>query len=92
MKASSVVSTRCWSRPASVSARQALRRRAASERVGLDGLRALTDDLTAASPNGERPDTALLDGMLAEVVRRNGGPLTDDVALCLVSIPSRVDG
>jgi len=65
---------------------------AASERVGLDGLRALTDDLTAASPNGERPDTALLDGMLAEVVRRNGGPLTDDVALCLVSIPSRVDG
>ena len=65
---------------------------AARERVGIEGLLALTDDLTAASPNGDRPDTALLDGLLAEAMRRNGGPLTDDVALCLVSIPSRVDG
>jgi hypothetical protein len=25
-------------------------------------------------------------------VRRNGGPLSDDVALCLVSIPPTADG
>ncbi len=31
---------------------------------------------------------ALLDGLVAEVQRRNGGPLADDVALCLVSIPA----
>jgi serine phosphatase RsbU (regulator of sigma subunit) len=64
---------------------------AASERVGIEGLLALIDDL-AMPPDGARADTALLDGLLAEAMRRNGGPLTDDVALCLVSIPSRVDG
>jgi serine phosphatase RsbU (regulator of sigma subunit) len=56
-----------------------------SERLGIDGLIALADDLTA---RGLRA-TALLDGLLAEAVRRNGGPLTDDVALSLVSIPDR---
>jgi serine phosphatase RsbU (regulator of sigma subunit) len=63
----------------------------ASERVGLEGLLALTDDLCRGLPSGNRT-SALLDRLLAEVVRRNGGPLTDDVALCLVSIPSRDDG
>jgi serine phosphatase RsbU (regulator of sigma subunit) len=54
-----------------------------AERVGIEGLLELTDDLIT---RGLR-STALLDALLAEVVRRNGGPLTDDVALSLVSIP-----
>ena len=57
-------------------------------RAGIEGLIALADDLTA---RGLRA-TALLDGLLAEAVRRNGGPLTDDVALSLVSIPDRDPG
>jgi serine phosphatase RsbU (regulator of sigma subunit) len=65
----------------------------ASERVGLDGLIALTGEVARrVPPDGDRADTALLDGLLAEVVRRNGGPLSDDVALCLVSIPPPADG
>lgn len=39
--------------------------------------------MTAAGLAGE----ALLDALLAQVQDCNGGPLTDDVALCLVSIP-----
>jgi hypothetical protein len=31
----------------------------------------------------------LLDGLLAEAQRRNGGPLIDDVALCLVQVGRR---
>ena len=54
------------------------------DRVEIDGLIALADDLAGRGLAG----TALLDGLLAEAVRRNGGPLTDDVALCLVSIPA----
>jgi len=65
---------------------------ASSERVGLDGLITLIDSLVGSVPNGDLAETALLDGLLAEVVRRNGGPLSDDVALCLVSIPSPTDG
>ena len=65
---------------------------ASSERVGLDGLITLIDSLIGSVPNGDLAETALLDGLLAEVVRRNGGPLSDDVALCLVSIPSPTDG
>ncbi|HKE76831.1 MAG TPA: SpoIIE family protein phosphatase [Acidimicrobiales bacterium] len=55
----------------------------ASERFGIDGLVGLTCELAARGLAG----TALLDGLLAEVQRRHGGPLPDDVALCLVSIP-----
>jgi serine phosphatase RsbU (regulator of sigma subunit) len=62
-----------------------------SERVGLEGLIALLEDLARRHAMGDGHDTALLDGLLTEVVRRNGGPLSDDVALCLVSIPSRAD-
>jgi hypothetical protein len=58
------------------------------DRVGIDGLITLTDELTGRGLAG----SALLDGLLAEVVRRNGGPLTDDVALSLVSIPDRRPG
>jgi serine phosphatase RsbU (regulator of sigma subunit) len=65
---------------------------ASSERIGLDGLITLIDNLVGSVPNGDFAETALLDALLAEVMRRNGGPLTDDVALCLVSIPSPVDG
>jgi serine phosphatase RsbU (regulator of sigma subunit) len=65
---------------------------AASERVGLDGLITLIDELAQGLPDGTHVETVLLDRLLAEVVRRNGGPLSDDVALCLVSIPSPADG
>ena len=56
-----------------------------AERLGIEGLIALADDLLA----GGLQSVGLLDGLLAEAVRRNGGPLTDDVALSLVSIPGR---
>jgi serine phosphatase RsbU (regulator of sigma subunit) len=55
-----------------------------SDRLGIEGLLALVDDLSVRGATS----TALLDGLLAEVQRRNGGPLTDDVALCLASIPA----
>jgi serine phosphatase RsbU (regulator of sigma subunit) len=54
-----------------------------ADRVGIPGLIELTDGLARQGLGG----TALLDGLLAEVRRRNGGPLVDDVALCLVSFP-----
>lgn len=54
-----------------------------SARLGIDALIELTDDLTGRGLAG----IALLDALLAEAQRRNGGPMTDDVALCLVSIP-----
>jgi serine phosphatase RsbU (regulator of sigma subunit) len=57
-----------------------------SARLGIDTLIELTDDLTGRGLAG----IALLDALLAEAQRRNGGPMTDDVALCLVSIPANV--
>ena len=56
----------------------------APTRLGVDGLLPIIDDFGRA---GATPD-GLLDGLLAEAQRRNGGPLTDDIAMCLV----RVDG
>jgi serine phosphatase RsbU (regulator of sigma subunit) len=55
----------------------------AVERLGIDALICFIDELTGRGLTGG----ALLDALLAEVQRRNGGPLTDDVALALVSIP-----
>jgi serine phosphatase RsbU (regulator of sigma subunit) len=60
----------------------------ASERFGIDGLVELSGELVGKGLAG----TALLDALLAEVQRRNGGPLADDVALCLVSIPEGAAG
>jgi serine phosphatase RsbU (regulator of sigma subunit) len=58
------------------------------ERLGVAGLIELVDNLARGGLTGP----ALLDALLAEVHRRNGGPLTDDVALCLVSIPGTAPG
>jgi serine phosphatase RsbU (regulator of sigma subunit) len=55
----------------------------ASERYGIERMTALTGELAGRGLAG----TDLLDALLAEVQRCNGGPMTDDVALCLVSIP-----
>jgi serine phosphatase RsbU (regulator of sigma subunit) len=55
----------------------------AAERFGIERLIAVTDELTRAGVSA----ADLLDGLLAEVQARNGGPLADDVALCLVAIP-----
>ncbi|HET6951263.1 MAG TPA: SpoIIE family protein phosphatase [Acidimicrobiales bacterium] len=54
------------------------------DRLGIAAAAALVDELAG---RGHR-STVLLDSLLADVQRRNGGPLTDDVALCLVSIPA----
>jgi serine phosphatase RsbU (regulator of sigma subunit) len=54
-----------------------------ADRFGLERLIALIAELAAAGLTG----TDLLDALLAQVQRCNGGPMTDDVALCLVSIP-----
>jgi serine phosphatase RsbU (regulator of sigma subunit) len=56
----------------------------ATTRMGVDGLLPIIDDFHRVGTT----DDGLLDGLLAEAQRRNGGPLTDDIALCLV----RVDG
>jgi serine phosphatase RsbU (regulator of sigma subunit) len=56
----------------------------AIDRLGIDALICLIDDLTGRGLAGG----ALLDALLAEVQHRHGGPLTDDVALALVSIPA----
>jgi serine phosphatase RsbU (regulator of sigma subunit) len=53
------------------------------ERFGEDRLLALVDDVTRGGLSG----TGLLDVLLARVQRCNGGPLSDDVAMCLVTIP-----
>ena len=51
-----------------------------------NGLTALIDDLAAGGPGAARPCST---GCWPRRPARNGGPLTDDVALCLVSIPAR---
>jgi serine phosphatase RsbU (regulator of sigma subunit) len=54
-----------------------------ADRFGLERLTVLIAELAGAGLLG----TDLLDALLAQVQRCNGGPMTDDVALCLVSIP-----
>ncbi|HEY8523701.1 MAG TPA: SpoIIE family protein phosphatase [Acidimicrobiales bacterium] len=53
-----------------------------AQRLGIDALLPIIDDFHRMGATG----TDLLDGLLAEARRRNGGPLTDDVALCLVRL------
>ena len=59
-----------------------------AERFGIERLTGLTDDLTRRGLAG----IDLLDALLGEVQRCNGGPMTDDVAMCLVTIPARTAG
>ncbi|HEX8803365.1 MAG TPA: SpoIIE family protein phosphatase [Acidimicrobiales bacterium] len=54
----------------------------AGTRLGVETLLPIIDDFHRMGVN----DAELLDGLLAEAQRRNGGPLTDDVALCLVRV------
>lgn len=54
-----------------------------TDRFGIERMTALTDALARKGITG----TELLDSLLTVVQQCNGGPLTDDVALCLVSIP-----
>jgi serine phosphatase RsbU (regulator of sigma subunit) len=54
------------------------------QRLGIDALLPIIDDFHRMGTSGPE----LLDGLLAEARRRNGGPLTDDVALCLVTVTS----
>ena len=51
-------------------------------RLGIEALLAIVADFHRSGATGYE----LLDGLLAEAQRRNGGALTDDVALCLVRI------
>jgi serine phosphatase RsbU (regulator of sigma subunit) len=55
-----------------------------TERLGVEVLIEVLDMLRARGLAG----TALLDALIDEVQRRNGLPLRDDVALCLVGIPA----
>jgi serine phosphatase RsbU (regulator of sigma subunit) len=56
-----------------------------SERLGVEVLIEVLDELRAPGLAG----AALLDALIDEVQRRNGRPLRDDVALCLVGISGR---
>jgi serine phosphatase RsbU (regulator of sigma subunit) len=56
-----------------------------TERLGVEALIEVLDLLRACGLAG----VALLDALIDEVQRRNGVPLRDDVALCLVGIPDR---
>jgi serine phosphatase RsbU (regulator of sigma subunit) len=56
-----------------------------AERLGVETLIDVLDLLRARGLTG----AALLDALIDEVQRRNGLPLRDDVALCLVGIPGR---
>lgn len=53
-----------------------------TERYGIDRLTRVAGELRGRGLEGG----ALLDALLAEVERGNGGPTDDDVALCLVSV------
>jgi serine phosphatase RsbU (regulator of sigma subunit) len=55
-----------------------------TERLGVETLIEVLDMLRARGLTG----VALLDALIDEVQRRNGRPLRDDVALCLVGIPA----
>jgi len=59
-----------------------------NDRFGIERLTALIERETRSGLDG----TSLLDALLAEVQRCNGGPMTDDVALCLVSIVGAAEG
>jgi serine phosphatase RsbU (regulator of sigma subunit) len=52
------------------------------ERLGTEAVLEIVDGLRAQG----HPADGILDALLADVQRRNGGPLADDVALCLVSM------
>jgi serine phosphatase RsbU (regulator of sigma subunit) len=56
-----------------------------TERLGVEALIEVLDLLRAQGLAGAE----LLDALINEVQRRNGRPLRDDVALCLVGIPGR---
>ena len=56
-----------------------------TERLGVEALIEVLDLLRAQGLAGAE----LLDALIDEVQRRNGRPLRDDVALCLVGIPDR---
>lgn len=52
-----------------------------ADRLGEDGARALVEARVQAGEAGPQ----LLAGVVADVEERNGGPLTDDVAACLIA-------
>jgi serine phosphatase RsbU (regulator of sigma subunit) len=54
------------------------------DRLGIDGLVRLVDDVIAADP-GEDPG-ALLDTVIARITELNGGPLSDDLAMLRIAI------
>lgn len=59
----------------------------ARRRLGTEAVLEIVDGLRAQGHAGG----SILEGLLADVQRRNGGPLADDVALCLVSMRDRSD-
>ena len=60
----------------------------ANVRLGIEAVIGLTDRFRAGGLGG----TPLLDTLLTAAEERNGGPMSDDVALCLVSIPEATGG
>lgn len=60
-----------------------------NERLGPERLVEMVERHVAATPGWRDDGTALLDGLIGEVERLNGEPLTDDLALMLLTVDAR---
>jgi serine phosphatase RsbU (regulator of sigma subunit) len=59
--------------------------RGSTERLGLDRMVELLKGILREDPDWRRRQGVVLDRLIAEVVKLNGGPLDDDIALALLS-------
>jgi serine phosphatase RsbU (regulator of sigma subunit) len=56
------------------------------DRLGVDGLVALVDDVIAADPRTARDPGHFLDSLIARITDLNGGPLSDDLAMLRIAV------
>jgi serine phosphatase RsbU (regulator of sigma subunit) len=56
------------------------------DRLGVDGLVRLVDDVIAADPRTGHAPGILLDTLIARITELNGGPLSDDLAMLRIAV------
>jgi serine phosphatase RsbU (regulator of sigma subunit) len=59
------------------------------DRLGVDGLVRLVDDVIAADPRAARDPGLFLDTLIARITDLNGGPLSDDLAMLRIAVGTR---